>query len=78
MDALNLGDQTLMFMKQSTKQQWIVLSATVVTLVLGAGIASFHKTQIWPLAVLLGAIWGTIRIWIIWRHRRRGDSDAKK
>ncbi|HWN93704.1 MAG TPA: hypothetical protein VNT99_01615 [Methylomirabilota bacterium] len=67
--------------QQSTKQQWIVLGATVLTLGLGAGFSYFqamHKTQVWPLAVLLGLVWGTIGIWIIWRARRSGDSNTKK
>jgi len=68
-------------MKQSTKQQWIVLSATALTLMLGAVFASLQAAQetlIWPLAVLLGTIWGAIGIWILSRARRRVDSSAKK
>jgi hypothetical protein len=66
-------------MQQSTKQQWIVLIVTVLTLVLGAGFACYqatHKAPIWPLAVLLGLVWGTIGMWIIWRARQSAKKCA--
>jgi hypothetical protein len=67
-------------MRQSTKQQWIVLAAAVLTLMLGAVFAGFQAMRdrlIWPLAILLGLVWGPIGIWMLWRARRRAHRNLK-
>jgi hypothetical protein len=65
-------------MQQSTIQQRILLSATVWTLALLVVFAYFQPVQIWPFAILLGSVWGTIGILMIRGVGRGADWNGKK
>lgn len=54
-------------MKQSMIRQWLVLGAVVLTLALGFGFSYYRQTreiQIWPIAVLLCSVWGSVAIYM--------------
>ncbi len=61
-------------MQKSQKRQWIVLAAMALTLALGAGFTysqSTHPMLIWPIAMLLGLVWGAIGLGLLGRGAKK-------